>query len=421
MNAGRTPSDEKAVAAVRDYFEQELSEARSRLRAPSRATRRTAPRGIQSLVILAFVALVAAMGIRLGVLPPGTSGTQVSGANGTPAGSPVQSTAIDPYVLGAARVSSTFGWVLTSKNLEVTNDGGHSWQGLTPPSLEGATAVAAVDPNHLVLGRLSGLNVLVDQTADGGATWHETTLPSSGQPGQLFIAASTSLTAVLVQQTTSANFSVGDLFTTTDGSAWQKVAAPVAGVIVVTGANDLWLAGGTAQDQLWHSADRGTTWTAVKLPGLSASSAMSIGNPTHDGSGRIVVPVTLNGATSQELFFASSNNGLSWSKIGAVTVGVQTGPGVALPAAVDRDGTALVVSGAPGQLMTTSNATGTFATVNSAGLPSTVTAMTFVTALDGWAIVEDHGCLNGKLECYSHRYLVATSDGGRTWAKLNLG
>lgn len=115
-----------------------------------------------------------------------------------------------PHIVALDALNEKAGWVLTDRGLLATNDGGESWRTLPLTSVAGAHSLVVRDETHLAIGRIDGLDVFVDASDDGGQTWNETRLPARSQPGDVHLAASTTLLAVLVQQTTSANFSQAD-------------------------------------------------------------------------------------------------------------------------------------------------------------------------------------------------------------------
>lgn len=369
------------------------------------------------------VSVVAALGAgaialtACGRLAPAGSVGPGSSANPSEVSTPAPSgVAAGPTIVALDALNEKAGWVLTDRGLLATNDGGESWRTLPLTSVAGAHSLVVRDETHLAIGRIDGLDVFVDASDDGGQTWNETRLPVQGQPGDVQLAASTTLLAVLVQQTTSANFSQADLFVSLDGGAFQKRSAPAAGQLGVTGTGDLWLAGGVLGNQLWHSDDAAAGWREVQLPaGLRAS--VGIAAPFLAGA-EVVLPVTLNGAQSREAWLGSSDGGRTWRQLALVTVGGDTGQGVALPAA--HAGDRILVVSPVGGLFSTTAAGQALPPISPNGLPVGVMRLKFTSVSSGWALVVENGCHNGKSDCHSQTSLFKTTDGGQTWSRLGL-
>ncbi len=60
----------------------------------------------------------------------------------------------------------------------------------------------------------------------------------------------------------------------------------------------------------------------------------------------------------------------------------------------------------------------TWTDVTATGLPINVTAFDLTGPTSATAIVVDSGCAGFKTDCWYRNYLVATTDGGRTWTHL---
>ncbi|MDP9295501.1 MAG: hypothetical protein M3O88_02245, partial [Actinomycetota bacterium] len=83
-------------------------------------------------------------------------------------------------------LSTRDGWILTSRRLLVTSNGGGSWEDRTPPrvsSFQDQVAAGFADPRHGLIadivparyGRPSRVNLF--RTADGGVRWQESDFP----------------------------------------------------------------------------------------------------------------------------------------------------------------------------------------------------------------------------------------------------
>ena len=183
----------------------------------------------------------------------------------------------------------------------------------------------------------------------------------------------------------------------------------------MTGASDLWLAGGVLGNQLWRSKDAGSTWSEIRLPS-QLGTAIGVSAPQRV-AGRLVLPVTINGPATQEALLTSSDDGDTWQQVALMAVGGDTGPG-ALPASFAGD--RVVVAGPAGGLFGVTATGQSLAPVSPNGLPSGDTLLQFTSEMDGWALVTERGCLSGKTQCFEVTRLFSTSDGGQTWSEARL-
>lgn len=360
----------------------------------------------------------AALVLLLGACGRG-SGEQVVGAGQASPSTPASGAVID------ARLESTsLGWALTPGTLYVTTDQGASWKPMAVPTApQGDQTVAMTDAQHAWVASVvtedledgaPPRRVRVDSTCDGGASWQRVTLPplaSYGDPGSVRLVFDRGVGALLVGHVTSSNFSTASLFSTTDGLHWAQHPAPIGGVFALEAPSRVWIAGGAPGDQLWTSTDLGATWSQVVLPGL-APQTFSFGVPTFGFSGRVLA-LTINGPTSEEAFYTSSD-GITWVPAGSVRVDVSTGVGGALAASV-AGGSWFVLSPMGDQLFVTNDRGRTFATRRPRGLPGGAVDIEFLDGNVGWARAETVRCTQGKSGCSTTRTLHVTRDGGQTW------
>jgi hypothetical protein len=149
---------------------------------------------------------------------------------------------------------SELDWATTGDSLEVTSDGGRSWQAVTPPTLRGVTvsiditAVAAVGINNLwvaiydVPGLVSQPHAAssrgegIEHSTDGGQSWS-----FASPPGCLQTCGPLSLSMVDAQKgfavAMGAQGQGSPVFSTHDGGAtWVQIATmPSLGGIAVGG------------------------------------------------------------------------------------------------------------------------------------------------------------------------------------------
>jgi hypothetical protein len=134
-------------------------------------------------------------------------------------------------VLGAALVTTRWGWLLTPRSLLLTSDGGHSFRAVRPPGFDGATRAAFfLDPRRGWVASYQAGTITVARTTDGGRTWRSTRLRPDGPVGSLRLSFGPGQTGrLLVQRVSSSNFSLATLYVSTDGgAAWQRRSAPAA-------------------------------------------------------------------------------------------------------------------------------------------------------------------------------------------------
>lgn len=364
--------------------------------------------GAWSAVALS-VAILSACG-RFGVVTGGTPPPSTQPvANQTPP-------ADGPPIVAMDADSDTRSWVVTDQALLVTSDAGHTWTSLAAANVAGVRSMVVLDAQHITLGAIDGLDVVIRSTADGGKTWQESPLKTQGQPGDVRLATGHGMIAALVQQTTSSNSSQADLFVSSAGSAFANQSAPAAGRLSITGPDEMWLAGGVLGNQLWRSADAGSTWSESQLP-LDLGADVSVSVPVRVAD-RLRLAVTLNGPTTQEAWLTSSDAGGTWQRLGLMTIGGSTGQGVALAASSADD--RLVVAGPAGGLFEVTAAGQTLSPISPNGLPPGVTALDFTSATGGWALVTQRGCAVGKSQCFAVTRLFSTRDAGQTWNEARL-
>ncbi len=192
---------------------------------------------------------------------------------------------IQPLIYAFDRLSETDGWVWFGKGLYLTQDGGQTWQEITPP-LHGGLRLSAV----AFLDSENGWAVLMEEndqegnrawlasTSNGGRSWTMAPLPLMEEDAFVPVAAHY-LTVwdrhtlwVVRKFFSSANFSHGVLLRTLDGGkSWQRFDLPIAEPLLAQSRWDVWLQGGASGEELFHSTDGGTSWTEVSRDAVQPS------------------------------------------------------------------------------------------------------------------------------------------------------
>ena len=323
-----------------------------------------------------------------------------------------------PISIGEARLfTDTVGWVVTNQNSYLTHDGGKTWAAF--PDGFAIDTVSALDERNLLAAGIEPDGIHVSMTVDSGAHWTMSRLDSRGQPGALTSAFHGRVAALLVQQTTSANFSIGDVYVRDPDGAWTVHSAPAAGALTIDGEGSLWLVGGVQHEGVWISSDNAESWRQVKLP-TASSDAFAVSSAVALDDGSVVVTITTNGPDSTAVFVQTSDGGMTWKR-GAVVDGLgQTVAGTSLPNAI-VDAEHWVVLGAQSDaLIRTSEAGVALPAISPPRLPPGVISLSFPTLSHGWAVSANGTCAADKTDCSLQERVSVTSDGGQTWAPLPI-
>lgn len=319
-------------------------------------------------------------------------------------------------VLDAALVSETFGWVLTQDELLTTSDAGETWRAVPlPGSATPQRAAAALDPQRLWVATILGATVRIDHTDDGGSTWSSSTLSPQGPPGTVTLAIDGGVVAALVQQMTSPQFSIAELFVTVDGVNWSRYEAPVAGSLAVIAPSTVFIAGGVETNELWRSETLGKDWQRMSLGDLGIG-AITLGAPRMFSRTDGVLPVTLNTQPrSQVAFLVTTDGGKSWREAGRVTVEANAGPGARVPAAVALPQRWFAIEPGGASVYRTDNAGRGFVQERASGLPQGVVDIRAVSGTVAWARTWTGSCRQGKTDCSLTTGAFLSRDGGRSW------
>ncbi|WP_432838648.1 YCF48-related protein [Dactylosporangium sp. CA-092794] len=298
----------------------------------------------------------------------------------------------DESPVDAALVTADFGWVLTTRRLLLTRDGGRSFSVASLPGPAGVTRAAAfLDDRTGLTVTASGDAIVAYKTDDGGATWRPTLLRerSGGMAGYSAVAVAVGdsrFSAILAKTATSQAFSLGTIFATQDGGAsWAAAPAPEAGRLAVEPTGRIWLAG----EQLNLSTDQGRSWTRAGLDLPAATSGTTaISTPVRD-----VLPVTrsLDGQSEVDLL-TSPDQGFTWGRATRVAIRARTGGRARIPVASTAEGPTVfdTVAGHAYRV----NAKREIAP---SGLPEGVDAVTFAAnGSAGWALAHYGTCSHAK-------------------------
>ncbi len=248
----------------------------------------------------------------LGALAGAAQASQPSWRNVSPAG------AADRQFRGLAAVSSTVAWLAGTEGTVLrTVDGGRSWVDVSPPGLPAGLQfrdVEALDARRAVALTIgTGTDSRIYRTVDGGRTWtlgFVNNEPTAFYDCMAFFSPSE---GIALSDPVGGRFRIAR---TTDGGLHWSVQsnagmpAALAGefafaasgtCLVTSGSREAWIAsGGGATSRVFHSTDRGRTWSVSSTPVPSAAAAgifslavrpFSVTVPGATASGTAVVAV----------------------------------------------------------------------------------------------------------------------------------
>jgi photosystem II stability/assembly factor-like uncharacterized protein len=281
-------------------------------------------------------------------------------------------------------LSESDGWLLADSGPYLTRDAGRSWESLTVAAGgEALSAVFFLDPENgwLVTASLTDAGepaYTLLRTRDGGRTWSRIPLALFAPGAPEAFAESVHLSFLdsqtgwlTVKQATSANFSLGTLFHTTDGGAtWTRRTLPLGGPVHFVTAESGWAAGGATRAELYRTTDGGASWQPVRVD-VGEAARVQLLPPLFESPLIGALPALVRDDTGTRLEWRTTNDG-----------------------------------GETWQLRQT------FA------LPNGVQTLEWRTAQLGWALAAEGRCYTES--CATLTQLLRTTDGGATWTPLNL-
>jgi photosystem II stability/assembly factor-like uncharacterized protein len=323
-------------------------------------------------------------------------------------------------ITDARLVAGGLGWATSPEGLFVTTDAGAAWQRWAlPVPAQSLLDVALLAPRRALVASNDGAVVRVLSTGDAGATWEPVELGSvpGGPAAGQFAQDRDRVAGLLVERASSSNFSLADWYATADGGlTWTRRDAPVSGVVSLTG-DGLWVAGGPARNQLFHSGDGGASWAEVTLPASLPSGSIALEPPAARPDGRTILPVTVAGdGKASVVFLSTDDKGRSWKEAARADVPADVGRGVALPTSPGATADTLLVAAPDGsQVVRVPLDGGAVLRITPQGLAKGVAGVRLTDEQLGWATFTTSSCRADKTACTSTTGLLATRDGGQTW------
>jgi photosystem II stability/assembly factor-like uncharacterized protein len=387
--------------------------------------------------------------VRVALLMAFVLAAAVSPAAAEPAAPLAGPSAPAVHIEGFGLNTASAGWLLANQRLYRTADSGGHWQEITPPGL-GERSIAAVAFPTAADGRLilSGADAAgqptydIATTADGGASWDVRRLALFTPGSAESYAAGVSLQFIdllhgwlTVRRATGSSWDLGALFHTDDGGqTWARLSIPAGQPVVFADPQHGWTTGPTGSGTLYRSADGGASWTPVTgeigkvgsaaalLAGLPPAGPLgSVGRryalPSFSGKDGLLPAVTGEGAATQVELYITHDGGATWRLSAARGVGHDVSPGVPLPVQA-LGGGKWHVSVPNGPLLAVNPEAAT-AVSSQPGLPAGLMRAEMAGAA-GWAQTAIGRCAPGTTHCVTEEKLLATADGGQTWAALVL-
>jgi photosystem II stability/assembly factor-like uncharacterized protein len=171
---------------------------------------------------------------------------------------------------------------------------------------------------------------------------------------------------------------------------------------------------GPVNNDLYRTADGGASWVPVTIPGPPSGPAVSYGTPGVAGTQLLLPVIVTSSDGAQALSIYRSTDA------GAAFVG-PTGPPLNLQASLSAGDVSPAIAGsliwlpARGRIYQTTNAGATWTTVMTA---QSAYPISLISSSQAIGTAADSGCRSFKTDCYNYSYLIATTDGGRSWRTL---
>ncbi|MEV4475668.1 oxidoreductase [Nonomuraea sp. NPDC049504] len=205
----------------------------------------------------------------------------------------LKETGVTARLRGLAPVSRDVVWASGSEGVVLrTVNGGRTWRNVSPPGTEALQFrdIEAFDANRAVaLSIGEGTDSRVYRTEDGGRTWTETYRNDEPRAFYDCLAFFDRRHGLAMSDPVDGRFRI--LATDDGGRSWQVLPpdgmppalpgeagfAASGQCLTVAGARDVWLStGGADRSRVFHSADRGRTWTVTDTPIPAADPARGV-------------------------------------------------------------------------------------------------------------------------------------------------
>jgi hypothetical protein len=336
-----------------------------------------------------------------------------------------------PRLVGA---SGRTAWQLTATRLSVSMDAGQHWSAATLPAGVAPSSITTITAAGgrglwLTVGRRPAIDLY--HQGPGPARWSRRTLvprlPSwlgflGGQaPGLSITLGPSGVVTVVASWGFTGTHAYSTLFISSDDGATFAQHPTNIGLYL---SSDTFLSprqgiavAGPVNNDLYRTADGGTSWVPVTIPGLPSGPAVSYisyGTPGQAGT-QLLLPVIVTSSDGAQAIsiYRSTDAGAAFTG--------PTGPPLNLPAALSAGEVSPAIAGtviwlpARGRIYQTINAGGTWTTVMTAQFAYPISLISRSHAI---GTASDSGCRTFKTDCYNYSYLIATTNGGRSWRTI---
>jgi photosystem II stability/assembly factor-like uncharacterized protein len=334
-------------------------------------------------------------------------------------------------------ISPSHGWAMAANGILSTGDGGRHWSNRTPSGLSTSTIRGAffLDSAHAWATAATNGSLVLYGTADGGTAWTtsrlaplNTAYTERSAPAYVDFADSQHGWVVMVCATACP---FADLFQTTDGGAtWVKLSVPEGNPVRFASSSDGWTYTGSDHSRLYATHDGGATWRLEVLTPPPGFETWQPGYelPAFTDQLHGVLPVHLLSQKAFTVgFYITNDGGRTWR--GRQPLAVQSASPMELPT-TDVVSTNFWVAAYSHQILRTQDGGQNWTAISVVGAaPSS--EIHFVNGQVGWGRIEraegNCGIVDGifpngppQQNCMQLADLLGTTDGGRTWAKINL-
>lgn len=333
------------------------------------------------------------------------------------------------------------GWAFLGGHLFWTSHAGGQWKDITPaaPSPEVIASVTFLDTSTgwVLLTGAEGDQPRFDlaYTTNAGENWsikpvrlpnlNPIAYPLTGQAHIDFVDSLHGWMNLDLQSSAAAHSGI-QFLTQDGGSTWSWPPQHQSkGPIRFINAHDGWILSPEG-DELYVTHDGAKTWQTLSLhapPELPGPVGATYALPTFEDSNHGFLLVSYfgpNTPTSTLVLFSSGDGGQNW-KLNRVLPGFA--PSTSMPPSTVSQSNLITGAISDHRLTLTMLAPGsktpssTSADISNFPYASSVDELSFVDNVQGWVLTSESGC-NASTGCGQ---LLATSDGGGTWAEITPG
>lgn len=324
-------------------------------------------------------------------------------------------------------------WPMSAKDIIVQTDAGlwiadtsaGTWERLSVPSGFDVSTVADIATLGQYIWLISGPNqssknpwdLPVFYSQDGGKSWSSSSLLPRittwiGDPIPYVNAhfMSNLVGWVSIRKATSSNFSMGEMFKTTDGGkTWQMSDMPSGEDFTFLDENNGWTVN-TPEQKIYNTVDGGLTWSEAKIPvSKPADSRVSYNIPILI-NGDIFVIANISGANDNYAeIYLSQDSGLTWDKRTTIKIPFETN----ISASIFTD-TRLVVFFGDNTVIESSDKGNSWGEQKT-NTPNPDIVQVKYSEQSIWGRVDSQRCIRPKKDCTQKSEIYESTDSGYHW------